>query len=194
LRLREPLIRVRNFSWWGARPRSLSATRRTFPINGSGASDTGRSRPLCFHGDPRLASALDRAAWASGRIQRIAGDLPSPVNGASRRGRRPSRIARGNHARVGERFRRLDRVAAHDRIGAAWIAGGSRERQPAALVPLPAAPRDARGAAPVRGPTASASSGVQRRSAFSPKWPTGRDHRFGSLVNGLDDLGVVDPA
>jgi hypothetical protein len=32
------------------------------------------------------------------------------------------------------------------------------------------------------------------QSAFRQKWPTGENHRFGSLVDGLDDLGVVDSA
>jgi hypothetical protein len=32
------------------------------------------------------------------------------------------------------------------------------------------------------------------RSAFGQELPTGGDHRFGSLVDGLDDLGVVDSA
>ena len=39
-----------------------------------------------------------------------------------------------------------------------------------------------------------ASPGNSRRSAFSKELPTGGDHRFGSLVDGLDDLGVVDSA
>jgi hypothetical protein len=35
---------------------------------------------------------------------------------------------------------------------------------------------------------------AQRQSAFGQELPTGGDHRFGSLVDRLDDLGVVDPA
>jgi hypothetical protein len=46
----------------------------------------------------------------------------------------------------------------------------------------------------VCGLTALASSGPQRRSAFRQELPTSGDHRFGSLVNGLDDLVVVDSA
>jgi hypothetical protein len=48
-----------------------------------------------------------------------------------------------------------------------------------------------------RGRAAASNSGgvvrnPQRRSAAGQEVPTGGDHRFGSLVDGLDDLGIVD--
>ncbi len=46
----------------------------------------------------------------------------------------------------------------------------------------------------VRGLTASALSGPNRRSAPREELPTSGDHRLGSLVDGMDDLGVVDSA
>jgi len=36
--------------------------------------------------------------------------------------------------------------------------------------------------------------GNSRRSVSGEELSTGRDYRFGPLMHGLDDLGVVDPA
>ena len=38
------------------------------------------------------------------------------------------------------------------------------------------------------------SSAIQRWSASKRELPTSRDHWFGAIVDGLDDLGVIDPS